>query len=151
MLAVAFSPDGKTLADASNPRTLRLWNPATGELTAKRADLLSTVYSLAFSPDGETLASSDNEGTAWLQQHPPSGRSIIASGGETNAVAFSPDGRTLAGAGRDGRIRFWDPRTGRLTATLTGHTGNVGAVAFSPDGKILASGADDDTVRLWKL
>ena len=69
--------------------------------------------------------------------------------GGVQSVAFSPDGRLLASGGRDNTVRLWDPETGRLVATLPGHTDWVLDVAFSADGRLLASASRDRTIRLW--
>jgi WD40 repeat protein/tRNA A-37 threonylcarbamoyl transferase component Bud32 len=75
--------------------------------------------------------------------------------GHAWAVAYRPDGRQLASAGgeyqRPGEIKVWDPRTGRLLHTLTGHRDRVAALAYHPTKNLLASAGYDRTVRLWDL
>ena len=56
-VAVAFSPNGKTLVSGSFDRTVRLWDAATGETCATLKGHEGIVYAVAFSPDGKTLAS----------------------------------------------------------------------------------------------
>src|SRR5262249_43481092 len=56
VFAVAFSPDGKTLASMSRNWIITLWDVASGKDAAARLWEAPYVNSLAFSPDGKTLA-----------------------------------------------------------------------------------------------
>ena len=148
---VAFSPDARQLASASQDRTVRLWDPDTGRLTATLNGHTDWVNGVAFSPDGRHLASASGDFTVRFWD-PSTGQPAATLEGHTGpvyGVAFSPDGRGLASASGDFTVRFWDPDTGRLTATLEGHTNPVYGVAFSPDGRQLATASYDSTVRVW--
>ena len=54
--AIAFSPDGKLLASASNNHTVMLWDPATGATMQTLKGHRHTVSSLAFSSSGNMFA-----------------------------------------------------------------------------------------------
>jgi WD40 repeat protein len=61
------------------------------------------------------------------------------------ALVFSWKGDRLATVEEGGKVRVWDPSSGKLFAELPDAiTGEVHAVAFAPDGKLLA-GAGGDT------
>jgi WD40 repeat protein len=151
--AVAFAPDGATLASAGDDGTVRLWDPATGEARRTLTGHGDWVRAVAFASDGATLASAGEDGTVRLWD-PATGevrRTLTGHMGRVGAVAFAPDGATLASAGDDGSVLLWDPATGDPRRTLTGHAGWVGALAFAPDGATLASAGDDGRVLLWDL
>ena len=61
ILGLAVSPDGKTLATAggspSHEGEVKLWDLATGNLTADLKGHGAWVECVAFSPDGKTLVS----------------------------------------------------------------------------------------------
>lgn len=63
VVGVAFSPDGALLATASDDRTARLWDVATGQTTRT---LTGHFYGVAFSPDGTLLATTGSDRTARL-------------------------------------------------------------------------------------
>lgn len=148
---IVFSPDGKTLASASEDRTIRIWDVATGTLNHTLSGHNYRIYSVAFSPDGATLASGDSNGKIRLWDAKLGQYKVTLEGHHSgiNSLSFSSDGMTLASGSSDRTIRLWNATTGVYKVTLEGHTESINTVVYSSDGKVLASGSSDRTIRLW--
>jgi WD40 repeat protein len=151
--AVAFSPDGMTLASSSSDRSIKLWEVASGREIRSLTGHDRGVTSVAFSADGKTLASGSEDESIklWDVASGHELRSLNGHGDAVLSVSFSPDGKTLASGSIDKSIKLWEVATGRELRSLTGHGGWVWTVAFSPDGKTMASGSDDKTIKLWSI
>jgi serine/threonine protein kinase len=151
VLAVAFSPDGRTLASGASDRTVRIWDTATGRSISTSKEHRGVVLDLAFSPDGSRLASAGDDASVRLWQtdtwKPVAKLELEFE--SVQAVAFSPDGATIAAGGRGGPVVLWDTRTLTERTRLSGHRDDTYDLAFSPDGKTLASSGEDGTVRVW--
>jgi WD40 repeat protein len=149
--AVAFSPDGKSLAVGAGDRMVQIWDAATGRVVHTLRGHSGRVTWVAFSPDGTRLASASDDHTVRVWALATGAKGLILSGhtGRVSCVAFSPDGRHLASASEDDTVRVWEAAGGREIRTLRGHPDAVTAVAFSPDGRRLASACNDWGIKVW--
>jgi WD40 repeat protein/energy-coupling factor transporter ATP-binding protein EcfA2 len=157
--AIAFSPDGKTLAAGNGDYsvvTVDIADPRRPHLLATmHRD--NTVAAVAFSPDGQTLASGgyDKAVTLWNLTDPahPSVASTMAKADAVTAIAFSPDGRTMAAT--DNMATLWNvtdrAQPARLADLPLAHREATVSLAFSLDGRRVATGSNPDHVYLWAV
>jgi WD40 repeat protein len=151
--AMAFSPDGKTIAIEGLQFPMRLWDVATRRPVGppfRGGD--SAAASLAFSGDGKILAAGEGSGRIWLWDVATGrrlGPAIPAfDDAMADSVTLNDDGSLLA-AGGGGEVQLWSVPTRRALGPPLEDDAPEGHVAFSADGKTLAYTGEDGQVLLW--
>ncbi len=154
VLAIAWSPGGIFLADASADRTVHVLS-ANGALGGRLVGNLvghgSAVRTVAWSTNGRSLLSGSADNTARLwdtqfdQELLPLGG---ARGGGAVDASFDPTGRRIVSAGIDGTARIWSVR-GRHLLHVLSHKREVEDAEFSSDGRLVVTASSDGTAGIW--
>jgi WD40 repeat protein len=157
-MALAFSPDGRTLAVAEATSAIRL-------LTMPRLNggppLASPgwVRGLGFDQAGRRLLVADRHHwaihDATREDMPVLIAPIPTDGAkrrEIETAALSPDGRTVVTGMIDGVAMLWDVATRKPRARTGTHLSQVSEVAFRGDGAVLLtySNRSSSPVTFWK-
>jgi WD40 repeat protein len=171
-LAVAFAPDGKTLATSGRDGLVKLWDVASDRHLRTLEQQYAHVETLAWSRDGRTVAFAARDGEIRLWDA-ATGQEVCPQPGHHGGVfrtVLSPDGKIAVTAAWDRTVRCWDAATGRELRVLAGlvkgikggsppdgsreqHVvaGLVNELAVSPDSRTVLASFPEGRLRMWDL
>ena len=112
-----FSRDGTRIVTASEDKTARIWDVATGKEIAVLRGHNAPVYSATFSPDGSRIVTASEDKTARIWDAPSAKEIAVLRGHEAyvRSAGFSPDGLRIVTASLDKTARIWDAHLQMMT------------------------------------
>ena len=150
---VAITPDGRTIAAATDDHRVSIWDGTNGELKTELEAHADWVHSVVLSHDGSTVALGAADRTLCLwnmgKQKPefqlPACKNAIA------AVSMHPNNQQLAVVGFSGEIEIVNTSTGQASQKMDGPCVDIRTVAFSPNGGLMAAAGRNGKIRVWNI
>ena len=149
---LAWLADSTHLVTAGQDGRLLWWDTESSEPPTTLIDSGTTISSIALSPNGSQLAVVHQDGQIDLW-NPASQQPVRTLGKQhgtksDSLVAWAPDSSLLAITVED-RVLLWNPKVGRVAATIRSRSRPVAAIAWSPDSRRLATASANGLVQLW--
>ncbi|KAL5500915.1 hypothetical protein ACEPAH_9302 [Sanghuangporus vaninii] len=151
----------QTVISGSSDGTVKAWNPNNSSTSPSTVGTHSDyVRCLAQCQHRKWIASGSFDRTVklWDISQPQTDPLVTLHSPDTAgpkasvyALAADPFGHVVAAGGPERVIRTWDPRSGKRTGKLIGHTDNIRAMLMSDDSRYLLTGSADASIKLWSL
>jgi WD40 repeat protein len=144
VLALAFSPDGRTLVSGDVDGLAMLWHvrPARERRVLRGHE--GAVSQVAYRADGKVLATAGWDGTVrlWDAATGKALRTLRGHASTLPALALSPDGKLVASPDTDGRFLLRDARTGAALLDRTDDSDATSAWPSPPTARAWPRAAD---------
>src|SRR3984957_18448478 len=151
--ALAWAPDGQTLASGGNDGTIRIWDAASGKQVRQCSGLKdANIHALTYLPDGKTLVSKGNDNTirVWNLAAGDEIRTLYPAQPQAAALVPGEDEDALIELCTDNTVHVWDMTTGRESSHLELSRGKRQiSLALSPDGKRVAGWSLPNALTAW--
>ncbi len=151
--ALAFSPDGKTLA-VSGYREVLIHKADGGELVSRLVGMSERLNAIVFTPDGNSLVAAGGtparfgEVQVWDAAAGKLKRSVTLTNDTVFGASVSPDGKEIAVGGADNTVRLIEINSGKELQKIGTHENWVLGTVFGIDGKRVVSVGRDRAAKL---
>lgn len=175
VVALAFAPNGLSLASSGRDRVVRIWRSTDAEGLSEASSIgesevlefFSVAHDTSIEPASVDQEAAPDEGdeadaeAAPIAETSPTGprpatlrieRRLVGLEGWQIAIAFSPDAGRLVSGGVDQGLYLWDLSITDDDAPHKiqfAHSGWIADVDWSRDGSVVATGSWDSTIGLF--
>jgi len=163
-MALAFLPDGKTLASGCRESTVCFWDSTASDRSPTHSSLVISIgldspshldarnyapgelapgvvrrFGFTFTSDGRSFITSDPDGSLglWDTRSVQRKESLPALGSNNWGVVLSPDGHWLAVGNASGKVHIWDWTQRHRVASFEAPFEWLGRLHFSRSGRFL--------------
>jgi len=148
--ALAFCPDGKTIASGYTDGVIKIWEIETGKEINTLSGHSQDIFSLDYSSNGKNIvsASLDRTITIWDSE---SGAELYVFGdsNEVSSAEYSPDNKYIASSTANSLL-IWEAANGKKIKIL--EEGKLyWSASWSIDGKNIVSVDDDGVINIWDV
>ncbi|MBX3083505.1 MAG: hypothetical protein KF716_17870 [Anaerolineae bacterium] len=139
ILAVAFSPDGKTVAATTSDKSLYVWDAQSGAQLQAVTDLPNFAPHLLYANDGTFLVVATIDTVYIYDMVPFRLRQTLTSPNQftDGGLALSPDSKLLAVATKGDNANVWSVATGQIAVSVLQQQQAATSFAFAPNGSFL--------------
>jgi WD40 repeat protein len=151
VMDMAFSPDGKRLAVASDVGTGRLWDTEQGRIAVQLTGHQNAISGLSYTTDGKSLVTMGNDDLlkTWDATSGKETSSVNLKcnrGGNGDIVALKDNRAVVTCAG----LKIVDLKGGKILSTFKG-PGSVYKLAVSPDQRTVLGSIGYSEFQLWDM
>uniref|UniRef100_A0AAX7UKC9 Apoptotic protease-activating factor 1 n=1 Tax=Astatotilapia calliptera TaxID=8154 RepID=A0AAX7UKC9_ASTCA len=143
-------PTSNLLAIAFSNYAVELWDLEANKKMADCSGHLSWVQRVQFSLDGSQLLSCSDDQTIRIWETKKVHTSSAIRLKRDSDVLFNHEEIIVSAADNCNRLQVLEVPSGKLLATLQGHTKTVLHCQFSQNGQTLITSSEDATIRLWE-